>query len=383
MIWNNKSSKQEGFNPTEDRTGSIPNPTRASIPSDGSTTARVTMSKATRDKANYFIGSWRGDKSLAVSYWINGFLLTFALQVFIGLYNSASTLFSDTARLHVRMYFFVAIILEMLVIAVSVWQTVGIWRSAEHHKEQTNRKFIATLAQILICITVLVSYGKIVGLKNYYNDVFWNALGKDPLGGYHLKISEDERELSKGRIYPNKKQLTISGVISFGLARDVDDILSANPQIKTVILNSDGGRVWEGENLLDVLTNREIEETVTETGCSSACTIAFLAGKIRLMRKNKPLLGFHSSSSLYYLENSVDSENRRIHTLMVSHGISSAFANKALSASPSSMWYPSFDILWDEGIVDNDISKKFFDGGLHFIDPFDGTDTSQWQSRKR
>jgi hypothetical protein len=156
------------------------------------------MSKSTGDKANYFVSSWRGDKSLAVSYWVNGFLLTFALQVLVGLYNSASTLFSDTARLHVRMFYFVALILEMSVIALSVWQTVGIWRSAEHHKEKTNRKFIATLAQIIICITVLVSYGKIVGLKTYYNDVFWNALGKDPLGEYHLKISDDERTLTIG-----------------------------------------------------------------------------------------------------------------------------------------------------------------------------------------
>jgi hypothetical protein len=342
------------------------------------------MSKSTKDKANYFVSSWRGDKSLAVSYWVNGFLLTFALQILIGLYNSASTLFSDTARLHVRMYFFVAIILEMLVIAVSVWQTVGIWRSAEHHKEKTNRKFIATLAQIIICITVLSSYGKIVGLKDYYNDVFWNALGKDPLGGYNLKISDDEREWATYRIYPNKKQLTISGVISFGLARDVDNVLSANPQIKTVILNSDGGRIWEGENLLDVLTNRGVEETVTETGCSSACTIAFLAGKIRLMRNDKPLLGFHSISSPYYLKSSVNSENRRMHTLMVSHGISSAFANKSLSVSPNSMWYPSFNILWDEGIVDNDIKKKWFDIGLQIVhDPFLGNDTSQWRSRIR
>jgi hypothetical protein len=348
------------------------------------------MNKSTRDKANYFVDSWRGNKSLAVSYWVNGFLLTFALQVLIGLYNSASTLFSDTARLHVRLYFVIAIILEILVIAVSVWQTVGIWRSAEHHKEKTNRKFIATLAQIIICITALVSYGKIVGLKDYYNDVFWNALGKDPLGGYHLKISDDKRThgLPPMRIYPNKKQLRISGVISFGLAKDVDDVLSANPEIKTVILNSDGGRIWEGENLLDVLTNRGIEETVTETGCSSACTIAFLAGKIRLMRNDKPLLGFHSSSSPHYLKNSVDSENRRIHTLMVSHGISSAFSNKALSVSPSSMWYPSFDILWNEGIVDKETFKLNFDSGI-IRNPFDDiidsnpTDYSQWRSRIR
>jgi len=334
------------------------------------------MIKATRDKATYVVSSWRGDKSLAVAYWVNGFLLTFALQVLVGLYNSASTLFSDTIRLHVRMYFFISIILEILVIALSVWQTVGIWRSAEHHIEKTNKKFIATLAQIIICIIVLSSYVKIIGLKDYYKDVFWNALGKDPLGGYHLKISEDEREWFI-RSYSNK-QLTISGVISFGLAKDVDNILSANPEIKTVILNSDGGRIWEGENLLDVLTNRGIEETVTETGCSSACTITFLAGKIRFMKENKPLLGFHSSSSPYYLKNSVDSENRRIHTLMVSRGISSAFANKALSVSPSNMWYPSFDILWNEGIVDKDIDKK---NGLHIIDPFD--ETTQWRSRIR
>lgn len=291
------------------------------------------------DSENYIIGSWRGEKSLAVSYWLNGILITLFLQVVLGIYNSASSLFSNIARQHVQLYFSIALVLEIFVVAVAVWQTVGILRSAENHKEKTNKKFFATLAQIIIVLTAIGSFAKIGGLKDYYNDVFWNALGKDPIGNYSLEI-----------INENKK-LIISGYMAFGLASNVDSILDKNSEIKSIVLNSDGGRIWEGENLYDVLKRREIKITTTETGCASACVIPFMAGEDRYINNEKRLLGFHSSSSPYYTSTSVEADNRRIKVFLTSLGISSDFTNKALNTPPAEMWYPTTELLFKEGII--------------------------------
>ena len=288
---------------------------------------------------NYIISSWRGEKSLAVSYWVNGFLFTFILQLAIGIYSSATSLFPDIARGNVQLYYAIALLFEVFVIVLSVWQTVCIWRSADKHKKKTNRIFFARLAQLAIIITAIGSFVKIGNLGNYYNDVFWNALGKDPLGNYTVQETNDGSTLK------------ISGMIAYGLASEVDKALAANPKITTVVLNSVGGRIWEGENLYDVLRKRNIYETRTETGCSSACTIPYLAGNVRTVKDDKNLLGFHSSRNPYYFSSANSAENRRWQTFLVSKGVSNDFTKKALGTPPNDMWLPDIKILIKEGIV--------------------------------
>lgn len=302
---------------------------------------------------NYIISSWHGEKSLAVSYWVNGFFFTFILQVIIGIYSSASSLFPDIARGNVQLYYAIALLFEVFVIVLSIWQTVGIWRSADNHKKITNRKFFASLAQLAILITAIGSFVKIGNLGNYYNDVFWNALGKDPFGNYTVQ------EMNDG------STLIVSGMIAFGLASDVDKALAANPRITTVVLNSGGGRIWEGENLYDVLKKRNIYETRTETGCSSACTIPYLAGNVRTVKDDKNLLGFHSSSSPYYFSSENGAENRKWQTFLVSKGVSNDFTKKALSTPPNQMWYPDIIRLIQEGIVTKFSSKIYVSQGLN------------------
>lgn len=291
---------------------------------------------------NYIVSSWLGEKSLAMSYWVNGFLLTFVLQIIIGLYNSAAALFPQIARGNVKLYYTIALVFEIIAISVAIWQTVGIWRAAENHKIDTGKKGLATLAQIAIVLTAVAVFAKIGTLGSYYNDVFWNAIGKDTLGNYTTSMSED------------KTTLTVNGIMAFGLASDVDKILANNSGIKKVILNSDGGRIWEGENLYDVLKNRNISETSTETGCASACTIPFLAADIRTVKDDKALLGFHSSSSPYYVKTASEAENRRWQTFMLSHGIEGDFARKAISIPPNEMWNPKYSELREAGFVKRD-----------------------------
>jgi hypothetical protein len=95
-----------------------------------------------------FVGRhWNGDLSLGVSFWQNGVVLglVFGILIFIVVYAVAS---GGNARVTVAVLWAVV----ALVILFSVWQLVGIWRSAEKHKSYTGRKSWAVVAQVLVVL---------------------------------------------------------------------------------------------------------------------------------------------------------------------------------------------------------------------------------------
>ena len=88
-------------------------------------TSRVPPTLSVR-RPDYFIRHWRGDLSLGVSYWANGFgnfLVLFAVSTVAAMESVASLK--------------LVAVLSLLVFATgivgSVWQLVGVWRSASNH----------------------------------------------------------------------------------------------------------------------------------------------------------------------------------------------------------------------------------------------------------
>src|SRR6185503_17987029 len=105
------------------------------------------------------------------------------------------------------------------------------------------------------------------------------AVGRDSIGRYDLRVLRDATELE------------VRGAIAFGLTDQVRAALDASPSIRLVHLNSNGGRLSEARKLRDLIAERGLT-TFTATGCLSACTIAYAAGKTRLIGR-EAALGFH------------------------------------------------------------------------------------------
>lgn len=277
---------------------------------------------------------WRGELSLAKSYWIVGTLLTIVIVIIANalgdILNSANL--SPT---------WLGLCLTTFVVSmylVSVWQFVGVWRSAGNHIRTTKRRgwAIAARAAVIIgAIRAVVDFSNITGpmLSESVN----LATGIDNTPAYEIRLLRGGRELE------------LSGGMPFGTADAVRKFLDAAPTVELVHLNSMGGRIVEGVELLKLFRERKLI-TYTSANCVSACTIAFLGGSHRYLSE-KAQLGFHSASFGGVDQKALPQLNSEMRSVLVEHGVPSWFSDKALSTEASSMWYPTTKELVDAKVV--------------------------------
>src|ERR1039458_9335345 len=85
-------------------------------------------------QSSYILRHWRGELSLGVSYWVNGLLLT--------LIAATGEVVLDEADItqHPRLITAAYASFSLLLIVVSIWQVVGIWRSAGRTIEERQRQ---------------------------------------------------------------------------------------------------------------------------------------------------------------------------------------------------------------------------------------------------
>lgn len=114
----------------------LPNPSAASdSPDEG--------------RANYFTRHWRGDLSLGISYWVNG-ILAYALVALL-----AEFVVALRETVGIKTTAAACILLYAFALVVSVWQIVGIWRSASKHVGRGGLSAWAVLAKVMAVIGVL------------------------------------------------------------------------------------------------------------------------------------------------------------------------------------------------------------------------------------
>jgi hypothetical protein len=106
---------------------------------------------AVRSSGSYFSRHWRGELSLAQSYWLNGVLVGF---VFRALFIAGVALLGAFVKDH-SLLVPSFILLTLVPVAVCIWQVVGIWRSADNYSEGGGRSMWANLAKIGCVIGVL------------------------------------------------------------------------------------------------------------------------------------------------------------------------------------------------------------------------------------
>src|ERR1039458_9104775 len=99
---------------------------------------------------NYLLRHWRGECSLAVSYWINGWLAVVPI--------AAVALLVGVALKEGRqpwLYLTGLLLIWSLVILSVVWQSVGTWRSAARAKRLRGRRFWPVVAQVMTVVGLL------------------------------------------------------------------------------------------------------------------------------------------------------------------------------------------------------------------------------------
>src|SRR5208282_328439 len=85
---------------------------------------------------NYLLRHWRGECSLAVSYWVNGWLAVVPIAVVAMLVGVAS----KESR-QPWLYLAGLLLTWSLVVLAVIWQSVGTWRSAARARLLRGRRF--------------------------------------------------------------------------------------------------------------------------------------------------------------------------------------------------------------------------------------------------
>lgn len=287
---------------------------------------------------SYFSKHWKGDLSLPISFWVNGFLVTVALAevVFVVPWNSFVSKFPKSCS-------WVIIALWLLIAATTIWQLVGIWRAAQTYLSQGGSRLWGTAARIAVILGLVKSLGEILGIgapQLYeYGKI---AIGRDPLGTYQLHLLKDATELE------------IAGAIVFGITDDVRTVLDANPAIRVIQLNSDGGRISEARNLRNLIDSRGLT-TSTASACLSACTLAYAGGKSRLIARDARL-GFHRYSFPGTGDADLQAQYERDKQDWMARGFARYMVDRAFSTPHNEIWIPNHEELLKWGVITGHVS---------------------------
>lgn len=180
-----------------------------------------------------------------------------------------------------------------------------------------------------------------------------------------VKIAFGVDEFRGGSVAPvSMRMIEVRGPLSAGIAKKVKVQLELLPETESLLLNSEGGWVREGERIGRLISQRGLN-THSDIECSSACAAAFVHGQRRTLSPDA-YLGFHSASGDGTDPFYIQMTNEWLAQRLAEIGVSSAFIERAFSTSSTEMWYPSHSELVLEGII-HDINRpaELGEGNLH------------------
>lgn len=289
---------------------------------------------------NFFVRYWRGQYSLPFSYWIVGLLGGISiLLIIVGM----TVLFSMSADYNPYGFFAFIVSLWALLIAWTIWDLVGLWRSATRamHRRwrQGRHTFWGGLVKLIVVAAVLGGIRTLV-----------EATGPQIYEAYNIAFKGDPNVADyRLRIMRNGTEMEISGGFKYGLTKDVERLLKASPQIRIVHLNSTGGRIGEAIDLHDAIRQRQLT-TYVANECDSACTVAFAGGKERWLGPAGKL-GFHAPFFPGMTPEDLSASVARQRAIFMSDGFTAEFVTRALSTPATSLWTPTTMELRQGGAI--------------------------------
>lgn len=284
---------------------------------------------------NYIHRHWRGELSLAVSFWVNVTLLNiFDILIFWAIGASATYLSPVTYARAFIAWAFIAICI------IYPWQLVGLWRCCGNHVEKKVNVGWARAAQTLVVIGLLTTSTQIKDSLPVYRDLFQLAFPSDAYQEYEVALTDDGRRIH------------VTGGMGFGVSDDVAELLDNHPNVDGIILDSIGGRIYEGRQLAALIRKHSLD-TFSLTGCYSACATAFVAGKGRFLAPGANL-AFHQYQDLFEsveLKTDMETEQALDRAIFERSGISTAFLDRMFQASKEDLWYPTIDELREATVI--------------------------------
>ncbi len=282
---------------------------------------------------------WQGGYVLGVAFWLNFVLLgivyhllePYVLRPFVD-YPAA----------------FIAATVAYLVVTrliVYPWQVVGLLRSAERHYSQYDRTIVLYTVQVLVILSAVGTFSHLIGSAQ-------RLVAYKEKKDYEAALTQPDYSLT---VVGRGQFIQLRGSLGFGVTKAVGELLRAHPQVTGIILESDGGQIYEGRGLAVLFADRSID-TYTFSACTSSCATAFIGGNHRYLGENGKL-GFHQyafdSARLRQFNTFYDLEAEQAKDLELyrSKDVDEAFLARLFETPSHDMWYPSADELLKAGVV--------------------------------
>ncbi|MCH6565553.1 MAG: hypothetical protein IH811_06720 [Proteobacteria bacterium] len=283
----------------------------------------------------YLRQHWRGNLSLTRAFWVN-LVLLFILLGILERFLFPPYIENESAVTTAVIVYFIVVKL-----IVYPWQVVGVLRTCDLRiKSDTGRSW-ATAAQIALvvslAVTLLATIETWQSLQVFKRDMLLKEVSSpEPL--YSLDLIEQETLIH------------LRGPFQIGITNRVADLIERYPEITGIILDSEGGQIYEGRGLARLIRDNNLQ-TFSLEQCLSSCTTAFVAGTTRTLGINARL-GFHQYKT-YSLIPSIDvaAEQAKDMAIFEQQGVSSDFLEKLFTHPPEEMWWPEIDVLINAGVV--------------------------------
>ena len=289
---------------------------------------------ATERRPGYIASHWHGEQSLAQSFWLNNVLLSVPLAMLLTGVMSWISVKGGSLQISA----ITALLGWPLLMAFNVWCIVGAWRATREYLRIGGAALWAWLARLSLGVGALqLVVSLLFGLLPDLGEYWQMARGIDPIGQATLKVSAD------GHV------VQLRGPIGMGDAGRLQRLLEATPSVRRLELASPGGRVYEAEQVV-ALMSKSRYNTRAVGNCESACTLLFLAGRERQLMPGAQL-GFHRASTGTYNPVFDELANQELAALYRRIGLPEDFIRRTVKTPSSSMWYPHSDELVAHALI--------------------------------
>ncbi|HYM48785.1 MAG TPA: hypothetical protein VES91_09910 [Burkholderiaceae bacterium] len=233
-------------------------------------------------------------------------------------------------------------LLEVLVLIVgALWWGTGVQRSAIESVDRGGSMAVAALTGVVgLGAFVWVAVFWFQSARYVMPEVWSTLIGSSPPATVQLDARSN--------------QLVVQGGLEFGSTRAVRDALDANSNLRTVRLESRGGRVAEGLALGTLLRDRNID-TFVNGECSSACVTAFAGGARRIIGPNATI-GLHSAGGAGFSGEVIASANRRSDQFIAARGVDARVLERGAAVANDQIWFPPLQVVLNAGLATEFVS---------------------------
>lgn len=281
-------------------------------------------------RRGYLVRHWRGELPLLAALALSSALLWLAVQALVlaGRWLPLTEFPAGGALLW--------LLQAALLAAGALWWGVGVLRAALAHGAAGGSLPVSLAA-------ALTGLGAFVWVA-----LFWWQSARF--------VAADVLALLRGRAPPaavrieaGGARVALEGGLEFGSTRTLRAALDAQPGVRTVRLESRGGRVAEGLALGELIAARDLD-TLVRGECSSACVTAFAGGRRRLIAPGARI-GLHSAGGAGAGAAAVAEANRRSDRFIAARGVDLRVLEKGAAVAATDIWFPEPMVLLAAGLA--------------------------------